>query len=316
MLRWVRMASRSTSQILIVTWNVRDLLLRCLASVPAAAGLLSYEIVVVDNASDDGTLEALREAFPGVKVIANTQNRGFSGGNNQALATAVGAYLFLLNPDTELRAGAITALHHFLETHPQVGIVGPMLRYGDGSLQASRRRFPSLATLFSESTIIQEYLPYLPFFASFYISDHSPNERQTVDWIVGAAMFVRRAVYEQIGGLDEGFFMYSEELDWCRRAVAAGWQVAYEPAAEVVHFEGRSSKQVVPARHIRFFSSRVRYTRKYYGAFWAETLRLWLLATFVFQWLREGGKWLLGHKRPLRAERLHGYAQVLRSGLR
>ena len=225
--------------ILIVSWNVRDLLLRCLASVPVAADPLSYEIIVVDNASDDGTLASLSAAFPEVRVIANTQNRGFSGGNNQALATAVGAYLFLLNPDTELRSGAITALHHYLETHAQVGIVGPRLRYGDGTLQASRRRFPSLATLFSESTIIQEYMPGIPLFAHFYISDRSPDRAQPVDWIMGAADVVRRVVYEQIGGLDERFFMYSEELDWCRRAVAAGWQVAYEPAAEVVHFEGK-----------------------------------------------------------------------------
>ena len=139
---------------------------------------------------------------------------------------------------------------------------------------------------------------------------------QQVDWLVGAALFARRQVYEDIGGLDEGFFMYSEELDWCKRAVDAGWQVAYTPAAEIVHHEGKSSEQVVAARHIRFFSSRVRYTRKYHGAFWAGTLRLWLLATFGFQWLREGVKWLVGHKRPLRTQRMGEYGKVLRSGLR
>lgn len=303
--------------ILIISWNVRELLQRCLAALPAAVGPgLTYEVIVVDNASSDGTVEAIRAAFPQVQVIANSENRGFTGGNNQTLAAARGDFLFLLNPDTEPRPGSIAALHYYLAAHPALGIVGPRLWYGDGSPQSSRRRFPTLLTLFTESTVVQEYLPWLPHFARYRLADRPPDEAQTVDWLVGAALLVRRQVYAQIGGLDEGFFMYSEELDWCRRAAAAGWQVGYEPAAEIVHYEGKSSEQAVAARHIRFCRSRVRYTRKYHGAFWAAALRLWLLLTFVFQWLREGLKWLLGHKRPLRAERMRAYGQVLRSRLR
>ena len=310
--------------IIIVSWNVRDLLLQCLVALPAATGALSFEIIVVDNASNDGTVEAVRSAFPDVRVIANNENLGFTAANNQALAVARGDFLFLLNPDTEPRPSAIAELHRYLLAHPQVGIVGPRLWYADGSLQPSRRRFPTLATLFMESTVVQEYLPNLSLFARYYVTDRSPDDAQTVDWIVGAAMCVRRQVYEQIGGLDERFFMYCEELDWCQRVVEAGWQVAYVPNAQVVHHEGRSSEQVVAARHIRFFTSRVRYTCKYHGAIIAETLRLWLLATFVFQWLREGAKWLVGHKRPLRAERhgrlsagvAVGFARVKRSYFR
>ncbi len=277
---------------------------------------LSFETIVVDNASSDGTVEAVRDQYQGVRVIANRQNQGFTGGNNQALTEAQGKYLFLLNPDTEPDPGSIAALHQYLDQHPQVGIVGPMLRFGDGSIQSSRRRFPTLATLFTESTIIQQWFPNLPLFGRYYLADRSNDAPQQVDWLVGAALFARRQVYDDIGGLDEGFFMYSEELDWCKRVVDAGWQVAYTPAAEIVHHEGKSSEQVVAARHIRFFSSRVRYTRKYHGTFWAGILRLWLLATFVFQWLREGVKWLVGNKRPLRAQRMGEYRKVLRSGLR
>ena len=302
--------------ILIVSWNVRDLLLRCLESLPAGAAGLTVETIVVDNASSDGTVEVVRMAFPAVQVIANSENRGFTGGNNQALAVATGDYLFLLNPDTIVQPGAVTALHHYLLSHPEVGIAGPRLRYADGTFQSSRRRFPTAAILFAESTIVQEYLPGLGMFERYYLYDQPVDQPQQVDWIVGAAMFVRRAVYAQIGGMDEGFFMYSEELDWCRRAVAAGWQVAYEPAAEIIHYEGRSSGQVVAARHIRFFSSRVRYAAKYHGAVVAALLRWWLLGTFVLLWLREGSKWLLGHKRSLRAERMAAYRQVLRSRLR
>jgi hypothetical protein len=144
----------------------------------------------------------------------------------------------------------------------------------------------------------------------------SGEEVQQVDWLVGACLLVRREAYEQVGGLDEGFFMYSEELDWCRRVKQAGWQVVYFPGATVIHHEGKSSEQVVPARHIHFQSSKVRYFRKHHGPVQAELLRWFLLATYVYQWAREGFKWLVGHKRPLRAERLRAYGQVLRSGLR
>ncbi|MBX7234740.1 MAG: glycosyltransferase family 2 protein [Caldilineales bacterium] len=304
------------TSVIIVSWNVRDLLLRCLANLRQEAEGTEVEIIVVDNASQDGTVAAVRAGFPEVQVIANQENRGFTGGNNQGLAVARGEYFFLLNPDTEVRPGALLELRRYLETHPQVGILGPRLRYADGSIQPSRRRFPTLLTLFTESTIVQEAWPGLPWFGRFYLADRSPEETQAVDWVVGAAMFVRRQVYEQVGGLDEGFFMYSEELDWCRRAAAAGWQVIYHPAAEVMHYEGRSSEQVVAARHIHFFSSRVRYTRNYHGRLAAGCLRAWLLATFVWQWLREAAKWLLGHKRDLRRRRMAAYRQVLASRLR
>ncbi len=303
--------------ILIVSWNVRELLLQCLAAIPAAVGdNLNYEVFVVDNASSDGTPDAVKKQFPGVNIIANPANRGFTGGNNQALARARGRYLFLLNPDTEPCPGSVAELHRYLADNPSVGIVGPRLRYGDGNSQPSRRRFPTIAILFTESTIIQHYLPGLTLFDRYYMKDQSEDLVQQVDWLVGAALFARRQVYEQSCGLDEGFFMYSEELDWCHRAVDAGWEIAYNPAAEIIHHEGKSSEQVVAARHIHFFSSRVRYTQKYHGRFWATVLRAWLLVTFVLQWIREAVKWLAGHKRPLRAKRMAAYQQVLQSGLR
>jgi GT2 family glycosyltransferase len=167
-----------------------------------------------------------------------------------------------------------------------------------------------------ESTVIQQISPDNRFLRRYYMADTSDTAVQPVDWVVGACLFVRREAYEQVGGLDEGFFMYSEELDWCRRIKDAGWEVVYLPTATIIHHEGKSSEQVVAARHIHFQSSKVRYFRKHHGKFQAGVLRWFLLATYVYQWLREGAKWLLGHKRPLRAERLSAYRQVLRSGLR
>jgi len=204
----------------------------------------------------------------------------------------------------------------YMDAHPEVGALGPRLCYADGRPQSSRRRFPSLATALVESTVIQEWWRDNPILRRYYMADTPDDAIQPVDWVVGACLLVRREVYEQVGGLDESFFMYSEELDWCKRIQDAGWKVVYLPTAVVIHHEGKSSEQAAPARHIYFQSSKVRYFRKHHGALQGEALRVFLLATYRYQIAREGLKWLVGHKRPLRAERVRAYRQVLRSGLR
>ena len=317
--------------VIIVSWNVRDLLRQCLLSVNSSqysessfqssrppnteCRILNTEIIVVDNASADGTVEMLRAEFPEARVIPNSKNVGFTRGNNQALAVAQGRYLFLLNPDTELRPGTLQTLYDYAEAHPRTGIIGPRLVYGDGTPQSSRRRFPSLATAFLESTKLQQWFPRNGVLARYYMLDTPDDATQEVDWINGSAMFVRREMYEQIGGLDESFFMYSEELDWCYRAKQAGWHVIYLPTAQVTHYEGKSSEQVVASRDIYFHSSKIRFFRKYRGALAAEILRAFLLSMFAYQLAEESAKWLVGHRRALRAARIKAYAQVLRSGL-
>jgi GT2 family glycosyltransferase len=312
--------------IIIVSWNVRELLRRCLHSIldaPSDAGVQS-QVIVVDNASNDGSPEMVRAEFPQVQLVTNKENRGFTAANNQGLDLSHGRHLLLLNPDTEVIGDALATMVRYLDEHPTVGALGPQLRYPDGSLQSSRRRFPTLLTALVESTVIQEWWGDNRILRDFYMADtpddHAPSTPegsvQPVDWVVGACLAVRRQAYEQVGGLDEGYFMYSEELDWCRRIADAGWRIIYLPTAAVIHHEGKSSEQVVPARHIHFQSSKVRYFRKHHGAFQAGVLRWFLLSTYVYQYAREGIKWLVGHKRPLRAERLRAYRQVLRSGLR
>jgi GT2 family glycosyltransferase len=274
------------------------------------------EVIVVDNASTDGSVEMVRDEFPGVHLIANDTNRGFTAANNQGLALSQGRYLLLLNPDAEIVGEALIKMVGYMEDHPALGALGPQLRYPDGSLQPSRRRFPTLATALVESTVVQEWWADNRMLRRYYMADTPDDAVQQVDWLVGACLLVRRQVYEEIGGLDEGYFMYSEELDWCRRIKDAGWEVVYLPTATVIHHEGKSSEQVVPTRHIHFQSSKVRYFRKHHGVLQAELLRWFLLATYVYQWGRESLKWLVGHKRPLREERLGAYLQVLKSGLR
>jgi N-acetylglucosaminyl-diphospho-decaprenol L-rhamnosyltransferase len=314
---------------LVVNWNVRDQLRACLRSLQRYPPTRhDHQIVVVDNASVDDSAEMVRREFPTVHLLVNAANRGFSGGNNDGLryigqvlfnalpASADERFVLLLNPDAEVTAGALDALLGYAEAHPGAGIIGPQLRYPDGSIQPSRRRFPTLWTALFESTWLQRYAPRAVL-DHYYVRDHSDGETCEVDWVVGAAMLARWAVYEQIGGLDEArFFMYSEEVDWCRRAKQAGWQVIYHPSAVVIHHEAKSSDQAVAQRMIHFNTSKVRYFAKHHGRAQATILRLVLLGMFAWQSALEGGKWMLGHRRALRAARVRAYRQVLRSGLR
>jgi N-acetylglucosaminyl-diphospho-decaprenol L-rhamnosyltransferase len=302
--------------IVIVNWNVCDLLRRCLLSVDKALPPgLAAEAVVVDNASTDGSAAMVRHDFPAVRLVASDENLGYARGNNRGAAETSGRYLLILNPDTEVIGDALATMVHYLDEHPAVGVVGPQLRYADGTLQSSRRRFPTPATAFWESTLLHQWVPNNRAARRYHMADRPADAPQAVDWLVGAALMIRREAWRQVGPLDESFFMYFEELDWCRRGRAAGWEIHYVPAAQVVHYEGKSSEQVVAARTIRFQRSKVHYFRKYYGAGWALVIRLFLLATFAFQLAEESLKWLVGHRRALRRERVAAYWQVLKSGL-
>lgn len=300
--------------IIIVNWNVRDLLRECLRSLDAGRGGEELEVIVVDSASADGSVDMVRAEFPWVRLIPCDENVGFPRGNNLGLADARGDYLLLLNPDTVVLGDALAVMRDYLVAHPAVGAVGPQLLNPDGTVQSSRRRFPTLATGFFESTWLQGLAPGV--LRRYYALDLPDDATAEVDWLVGACIMVPRPVYERIGGLDEGYYMYSEELDWCRRIVAAGWRVVYHPAAHVIHHVGQSSDQAVTARHINFQRAKLRYYRKYHGRAAAGALRLFLLANYAGQLALEGVKGLLGSKPDLRRQRVRAYAAVLRSGLR
>ena len=313
--------------IVIVSWNVRDLLRQCLRSVlghadvsaspgPVALGDHKAEVFVVDNASHDGSAEMVRNEFPMVTLLAEQRNLGFTAGNNVALRRCTGRYYLLLNPDTVVGDDAITAMVDYMDAHGDVGVVGPRLLYGDGRPQPSRRRFPRLRHALFESTLLEQWLPDNRWARHYRMADQPDDIVQDVDWVTGACMMVRAAAVEQVGLLDEGFFMYSEELDWCRRIADAGWRVVYLPEPTVVHFEGRSSGQVSAKRNIYFESSKVRYFCRHEGRARAEILRIFLLVGYVFRMAEEGTKYVLGHRRALRRDRLQAYWRVLRSGLK
>ncbi len=304
--------------VVIVSWNVKALLRQCLLSLSAstASSSPSCQIIVVDNASTDGSVDMVRGDFPGVTLIANPSNSGFVQGCNQGAAASNSRYILLLNPDTEVIGDALPLMVDYMDGHPAVGVLGPRLLFPDGQVQSSRRRFPTVATAFFESTVLQQWFPRHRLLSRYYMLDTSDDATQEVDWVTGACMCIRREAWDQVGPLDTDLFMYSEELDWCCRAKQAGWRAVYYPEAAVVHHEGQSSGQVVAARHVYFQSSKVHYFRKHHGAFWSEALRIFLLATYGYQLVIEAAKWLVGHKRALRRERIAAYRQVLSSGLR
>jgi N-acetylglucosaminyl-diphospho-decaprenol L-rhamnosyltransferase len=305
--------------IVIVNWNVRDLLRRCLHSIMYNFQLptsnFQIEVIVVDSASSDGSVAMIEEEFPQVRLIANSENVGFTVGNNQGIAVSQGRYILLLNPDTEVVGGALATMVEYMDGHPQVGVLGPQLLNPDGSIQSSRRRFPTMSTAFFESTILQQWFPHNRVIRHYYIADRPDDEVQEVDWVTGACLLARRETIEQVDLLDEGFFMYSEELDWCRRIKAQGWKVIYLPTARVIHYGAQSSEQVKSFQYIQFQRSKIRYFRKHHGSWQAEVLRLFILATYLYQLIVEALKWLVGHKRPLRAARVQAYWRVLRFGL-
>ncbi|MEA2572735.1 MAG: hypothetical protein QOH93_33 [Chloroflexia bacterium] len=304
--------------IVILSWNVRDLLAACLRSLPEAAASWweRTEVLVVDNASTDGSAEMVRRDFPNVRLIALSRNLGFSSGNNAGIKVAQGKYVLLLNPDTVALPGSIATLADYMESHETSGIVGPRLLNPDGTLQPSRRRFSTLLTGLVESTPLQRWLGNLPGIRRFYMQDTPEAQTQQVDWVSGAALLCRREALEQAGLFDPGYFMFSEEVDLCKRVKGAGWEIAYVPQAEIVHYGGQSTDQAVAARHVNFNTSKVRYFRLHEGRAVGRLVRRYLLASYAAQYISEAFKWLLGHKRTLRAARLRMYSRVLKSGLR
>ncbi|MCC6606378.1 MAG: glycosyltransferase family 2 protein [Anaerolineae bacterium] len=300
--------------IIIVSWNVRELLANCLRSVLAQTGL-ALQVIVVDSASSDGSPELVAEQFPQVELVACQENVGFPRGNNLGLERANGRFILLLNPDTIVHGDALARMVSYLQQHPAVGVVGPQLLNDDGSVQSSRRRFPTLWTAVFESTWLQPFAPQAVL-DHYYVRDVGDGETAVVEWVMGACLMTRQEVVAQVGGLDEAYFMYSEELDYCRRIHQAGWQVVYYPEAQVTHLSGKSSEQAVTQRHINFNRAKLRYFRKYHGRLAAGVLRLFLLVSYGWQLTLEAIKGAVGHKRPLRWQRVKAYWMVLRSGLR
>jgi N-acetylglucosaminyl-diphospho-decaprenol L-rhamnosyltransferase len=239
--------------VVIVNYQVRDLLRECLRSVEANLAGLCGEVWVVDNASGDGSVEMIASEFPSVRLIANEQNRWYGAANNQAIRQATGRYILVLNPDTKLPPSAIADAIAEMEAHPDIGALGPKLVLADGTLdRACRRTFPSPEVAFYRLFGLARLFPNHPRFARYNLLNVDEDTPLDVDSVVGAFMLVRREVVERVGMFDEAFRMYGEDLDWAYRIKEAGWRVRYHPAVVVLHYKGQSSRQR-PASSIRLF---------------------------------------------------------------
>jgi GT2 family glycosyltransferase len=281
---------------------------------------------VVDNGSRDGTVAMLHTEFPTVRIFTPDWNTGFAGGNNVALRALLAReeslfpeMVLLLNPDTEPIGDAIPRLVASMQQHPEVVVVGPRLRYADGSNQSSRRRFPRPWTFFWESTPLERWWPSNPWVGWYRCADMPDRSTQAVDWLVGAALLVRGTAIRQAGLLDERFFMYSEELEWQYRLAQTrplhntqpSSPIVYVPEAVIIHHEGKSSEQVQAARHIHFQGSKLRLAQLWYGQPFAKLLRGFLWLGYLWELWLESLKYLAGHRQDLRRTRMQVYALVL-----
>lgn len=253
--------------IVIVNWNTQDLLRDCLRTVVGGLGNLQAEILVVDNASDDGSAAMVKSAFPSVTLIESTENLGFSGGNNIALKRAKGRYVMLLNTDTLIHGTVLTDAVAWLDDHPDVGVMGPRVLNADGSVQASCSAFPSLRHL----TMQTLGLTKLARLDGYRMTGWDRLSERQVDVISGAAMFVRRSAMDEVGFLDEDFFFYGEETDWCRRFEKAGWTLVFAPIQSVTHFGNGSARKLNHRRDVLMTQGTTRLHLKH-GGFWAAML--------------------------------------------
>lgn len=288
--------------IIIVNWNTRELLAACLCSIadcrlPIAdcsapnnlnhqsTNLPTTEVFIIDNASSDGSAGMVRERFPWVRLIESSDNLGFAGGNNLALGQTRGRQVLLLNPDTVVTEGALVRLWQVLDGTRRAGITGAQLLNTDGSPQMSYGVFPSL---WSELPVINRRLRVI----RGVIQVSTPGASmtvQSVDWVSGACLMIKREVIEAIGLLDESFWLYTEETDWCYRARAAGWDVLLAPQAQVYHLARAASRQRFLVTMLHFYQSRVRFIRKHQGDKQANGVRrLYQLKARLWQ-LRSDG---------------------------
>ena len=230
--------------IIIVNYNTKKLTMECIQSIYHSNMLFQYEILLVDNNSTDGTVEAVESQFPNVKIIANTENVGFSKANNQAIRLSIGRYILLLNSDTIVKYRTIDAMIQFMDEHLNIGASGCKVVLPDGSLdKACHRGFPTPSASFYYISGLAGRFPTSARFNSYHLGHLNMNEIHEVDCLVGAFMLVRREAILQVGLLDETFFMYGEDIDWCYRIKEAGWKIYYYPHTEIVHYKGASSRK-------------------------------------------------------------------------
>jgi GT2 family glycosyltransferase len=271
--------------VVIVGWNAKHYLELCLDSLVTAPPSRSTEIIVVDNASSDGSVEMIETRFPHVKLIRSDQNLGFAKGNNVAIRQCQGRYISLVNPDVKVLPGCLDALADFLDQNPKVGNVGPRVFNPDMTQQSTCRRFPTLWNNFCMASGLATAFKNSRFFAGEHMFYFPHDRTLAVDVLVGCFSMVRREAFDAVGLLDEGLFMYGDDVDWCRRAWKAGWQVVFFPGARAIHDRG----SITAAYPVRFAVAQQRsifyYWSKHHGFLALLGIKAMLLCRHLFRYM-------------------------------
>ncbi|MCX7968749.1 MAG: glycosyltransferase family 2 protein [Armatimonadetes bacterium] len=283
--------AKPTVSVLIVNWNTREHLRRCLRSLlgiedwGSGTGGTDFEVIVVDNASVDGSAEMVQGEFPQVKLIANGRNVGYAAANNQAANLAKGQYFLLLNPDTELTPATIDKLVAFAETHPDAGAVAPKLVYPDGRLQPSVRSFPTPAALLFSALALDKIFtircsPFTTFFSRYRMTWFSYDEVAEIDQPMASALLVRREAWEQVGGMDEAMPIFFNDVDFCWQLKKLGWRIYFLPEAVVVHHHGASTRLLGIGKGLASHKGLLQFYDKNIRPLLPAPL-YWLLRTFI-----------------------------------
>lgn len=268
--------------IAIVSWNTRDVLANCLQSVYTTARGVSCQVIVVDNASSDGSPQMVRERFPQARLIENRENVGFARANNQAIAASDSEFVLLLNSDTLVQPNALKLLVAFMCYESSAGVVGAYVLNPDSTLQASFGKFPTLASESIKAWGLEARQPFVRWFGP---AQPFSAESVETDWVIGAAMMLRREAVNQVGLLDENYFMYSEEIDLAYRIKKAGWQNFVVRDARIIHLGGQSTRRMPASMKAELFRSKTRYFEKHHGrmaAAWVRTM--FATSTLAKQW--------------------------------
>lgn len=316
--------------IIIVNYNTRDLLNQCLKSIIDNISELEYEIIVVDNNSSDGSVEMVRKEFKNVLLIESAINGGFAYANNIGIEKSKGKYVFLLNSDTIILKDVIKRMYDYMEQNNWIGILGPELLNADLTHQTSISPFPTLFREFVHIYKLKNILK-VPILKKFFIrfggnlgikdveqymkNFQNINGPERVQVLVGAAMFIRREVIKKVGFLDEGYFMYYEEIDYCYQAHKAGWPCVYYPCGQIIHLIGQSSKKISERTFYERYKSSVYYFRKNHGVLKAFLVRVNLTVALGLRIILELVKVLTAKDRNLNKNNIKIYSNTIKMAL-
>lgn len=298
--------------VIIVNWKVKNLLRDCLKSIFSDTSHKKFEVIVVDNDSKDGSVEMIKSEFPQVRLIENRENVGFGRACNQGIKRSCGNYLFILNPDTLVKANTLQNIIDFMESNPKAGIGGCYVYYPDGKPQSSFYKFPTPLSYFSRMFSLFRIFPKIRLTQKFFWEYADNNIAGPVDRVLGGAMVLRKETVEQIGSFDEAYFMYAEELDLCYRARQKGWEVSTIPNTEIIHYHQQSSLQNIRKTTFHKFKSDFIFFKKFYPAYKIIIFRIMQFCGIFFRLLTWLGIYLFNPPRKtLAKEKLSGYVKLL-----